>query len=183
MGSTAKKALLAWQIGDGRGHVSKLRLIGEALKARGVTCTAALTRLEHADEIRHAADRIHSAPLLPYFHHLRIERGEQPAATYGEFLGDLGFASPHIIAEHVLFWRKLIEADRPDVVIGEQAPSALLAARSLRIPVVALGTTYTLPPTTLAAFPVLLEEYRKRKWSEGKMCDAVRDAATCVGAL
>jgi UDP:flavonoid glycosyltransferase YjiC (YdhE family) len=181
MGSTSKKALLAWQIGDGRGHVSKLRFIGEALKARGVTCTAALTRLEHADEIRHVADRIHSAPPLPYFHHLRIERGEQPAATYGEFLGDLGFASPHIIAEHVLFWRKLIEVDRPDIVIGEQAPSTLLAARSLGIPVVALGTTYTLPPTTMAAFPVLLEEYHERKWSEGQMCDAINSVVVRLG--
>jgi hypothetical protein len=124
---------------------------------------------------------VRSAPPLPYFHHLRIERGQQPAATYGEFLGDLGFASPQIIAEHVQLWRELIEADRPDIVIGEQAPSVLLAARSLRIPVVALGTTYTLPPTTLRSFPILLDEYHQRQWSEDDMCDAINSVLVPLG--
>jgi hypothetical protein len=37
-----KKALLAWQIGMGRGHISKLRLIGEELLRQGVACTTML---------------------------------------------------------------------------------------------------------------------------------------------
>ena len=55
-----------------------------------------------------------------------------------------------------------ITADPPDVVTGEQAPSALPAARSFGILVVALGTTCTLAPTTLPIFPILLDEYRER---------------------
>jgi hypothetical protein len=180
-GTATKRALLAWQIGDGRGHISKLRNIGKVLCARGVDCSAALTRLEHAHELRDVASSIRPVPPLPYLHHLRIRRGEQPASTYGEFLGDLGFASPGIIAEHVGIWRRLIDAERPNCVIAEQAPSAVLAARSLGIPVAALGTTYTLPPTTLKNFPPLLGEYHQRKWSETDMCDAINSVIAPLG--
>jgi hypothetical protein len=174
--SVSKKALLAWQIGDGRGHISKLRTIGESLKLHGFVCSAALTDLEHADELKDVTASIRRVSQLPYFHGLRAQAGYPPAATYGEFLGDVGFASTSIIAQHLTYWRDVLQAERPDVVIAEQAPTALLAARSLSIPSVALGTTYTLPPTNLKMFPVLLKEFTHRKWSESEMCEAISAA-------
>lgn len=176
-----KKVLLAWQIGDGRGHITKLRVIGESLKEAGLQCSAALADLEFSDELAHVASTILAAPKLPYFHGLRAQAGYPPAATYGEFLGDLGFASSRIVAEHLGHWRGIIEKIRPDVVIAEQAPSALLAARTLSIFCVSLGTTYTLPPTSLDRFPVLLDEFYRCKWSEVQMCQAINDAIAPFG--
>jgi hypothetical protein len=75
----------------------------------------------------------------------------------------------------------MIAAVAPDIVIGEQAPCALLAARSLNIPVVALGTTYTLPPTGLEAFPILLEEHQERIWLEAAICEVINTVMTPLG--
>jgi UDP:flavonoid glycosyltransferase YjiC (YdhE family) len=179
--SHPKRVLLAWQIGDGRGHISKLRVIGESLTAAGLQCSAALTDLEFSAELKHVAPTILGMPRLPYFHGWREQASHPPAATYGEFLGDLGFASSRIIAEHLRRWRDVIEKTRADVVIAEQAPIALLAARSLSIPCVSLGTTYTLPPTNLDRFPVLLDEFHRCRWSEQEMCQAISEAIAPFG--
>jgi hypothetical protein len=176
-----RKALLAWQVGDGRGHVNKLRIVAEGLTAHGMTCAAALTRLDHANELGHVTSELHSIPPLPYFHDARLNKGHKPAATYGEFLGDLGFAFAEVVGAHVELWRRVTEKVAPDVVIGEQAPSALLAARSLRIPAVALGNCYTLPPPTLESFPILLDEYQERIWSEAAMCRTINEVVVPLG--
>ena len=176
-----KRALLAWQIGDGRGHITKLRIIGEALTSRGVSCSAALIDLEHAAELKHVTTSIVRVPRPPYFHHLRLDAGYPPAATYGEFLGDLGFASSRIVSKHLGYWRDVMISTKPQIVIAEQAPTALLAARSLKIPTVALGTTYTLPPTNLKEFPILLDEFIRCKWSEADMCAEISAAVEPFG--
>jgi len=174
--TSCKKALLAWQIGDGRGHITKLRIIGEALRSRGFSCSAALIDLEHVGELKHVVSSVKRVPRPPYFHHLRLEGGHSPAATYGEFLGDLGFASRIIITKHLKHWRDLMVQEQPNIVIAEQAPTALLAARSLKILTVALGTTYTLPPPSLKRFPILLPEFSRCKWSEKDMCVEINAA-------
>ena len=179
---TGKKVLLANQFGDGRGHVTMLRIVGEALAAHGVTCSAALAKLEHAHELRHIASSVRASPRLPNFANVRRgDNRELAAATYGEFLGDLGFASTQIVEKHVAYWRALIKSERPDVVVGDQSPCALLAARSLKIPTAALGNTYGLPPTSLEEFPNLLDEFQHRVWSETEMRDTINKVVVPLG--
>jgi len=181
MSGVGKNALLAWQIGDGRGHNQQAADRRGGSAARGVACTVALTRLDHARELSHAASAMHALPPLPYTHDLRMKSGHKPAATYGEFLGDLGFASAAVVDRHVGLWRQMIGSVAPDIVIGEQAPCAVLAARSLHIPVVALGNTYTLPPTSLESLPILLDEYQERIWSEADMCKTINETVAPLG--
>jgi UDP:flavonoid glycosyltransferase YjiC (YdhE family) len=150
-----KRAFIAWEIGGGRGHVVHLAAVAAALRRRGYRQSAHLVHLDHAEELAPYCDGVGPAPALPYFAPATDAR---PYSRYGDWLGLQGFADSAIIRTAIGRWRALIEADRPDIVIAEQAPSAILAARSLDLPVVQVGVPATAPPAGMPTFPPFLSD-------------------------
>jgi hypothetical protein len=78
------------------------------------------------------------------------------SATYVDYLAQLMLGPHDDLAERFQLWRALIEAERPDLIIADYAPSVSLLFYG-RIPVVNIGNGYVLPPATLPAFPRLTE--------------------------
>lgn len=102
--------------------------------------------------------------LLPAFtagHVWRAPRwraGTAPAAplragSLGDRLAAGGLADGARLAAHLSAWHLVFAATLPDVVVGDYAPGALLAARD-RIPSLAIGTGYSVPPRDVAEFPL-----------------------------
>lgn len=151
-----RRALLAWEHGNGRGHVMTLRTVAEAI-GPAFAFDAALCRMDHAGLLAPLCDTVVKGASLRYDPSARKAGGRHVlTATWGEFMGDLGFRDPAFLAARIAWWQDVILARRIALVIGDYAPLALLAARSMGIPSVAVGQGYGLPPHGLRRFPAYL---------------------------
>lgn len=175
-----RRALLAWECGTGRGHLSELKSIAEALEDR-FEFDAALCLMQHADEIRPLCNSVFQAAFLNYDRSDRIALGDIPTSTWGEYLGDLGFRDQEFLSRQIAWWQEIIRARRISLVIGDFAPCALLAARGLGVPAVAAGIGYTVPPPGTEEFPVFIPEYAERIHDEAQMTECVNRAAMPLG--
>jgi len=174
------RVLLAWEGGGGRGHVVTLRSVAAALGAPE-HIDAALYRMEPAAEIEGVCGAVFRGAGLKYDGEKRRARGSK-TATWAEFLGDLGFRDREFLKSQIGWWRETILARRCGLVVGDYAPCALLAARSLGVKAVGVGTGYGLPPPGLDPFPILIEAFADRIYEESEMAAAVNDALAHFGA-
>jgi UDP:flavonoid glycosyltransferase YjiC (YdhE family) len=172
-------ALLAWEGGSGRGHVVPLRTIAEAVSDR-FTFDAALCKLEHKNELAAFCEPV-QGPWLPYSGEYRKSQGNPAAATWGEFLADIGFRRPEILRESIGWWQGVMRECDISLVIGDHAPCALLAARGLGIPSVAIGGGYWLPPSNMETFPVLLPRYSRFLYDEAETVDIINSVVPEFG--
>ncbi len=144
------RALFVSELGAGYGNVGPLAVLAEQLEAEGVRPFFAL------------ADGVTPTPIFigkgwPVLAAPALREPLKPKpgpATYGDILAACGFADAETLHALVAQWDALFELVRPDFIVASHAPSAILAARG-RIPVCAIGTGFTLPPSHLATFPAL----------------------------
>jgi UDP:flavonoid glycosyltransferase YjiC (YdhE family) len=73
-------------------------------------------------------------------------RWPKPLASYPDILAAHGFTDRRALLALVRAWSTLWESTRPDVVVIDHAPTALLAARAHDIPAVPLGNGFEIPP-------------------------------------
>jgi UDP:flavonoid glycosyltransferase YjiC (YdhE family) len=134
--------LLVWELGQGLGHLVRLKPLAEGLTERGHRVIAVLKDVLHAAEtLGHAADKVLQAPQSSTPHD-----GTKRANTYAQILDNIGFADADGLSETVGSWRKLFEATKPDVIVFDHSPTALLAAQGLDARRVVTGTGFCCPP-------------------------------------
>jgi hypothetical protein len=148
------RVLLANEFGRGRGHLVKLRDVAQGLGPR-FTYDAALCQRGHDDVFAGIGAAIYDGPALNYDTRARKAAGAYPTATWGEFLGDLGFSDPDRVAQIVAWWRQVMISRDIAAVVADYAPLALVAARSLEIPSISIGQGYGMPPWNMERFPSL----------------------------
>jgi UDP:flavonoid glycosyltransferase YjiC (YdhE family) len=173
-----KRAFIAWEIGGGRGHVVHLAAVAASLKRRNYSSVAALVHLDHAGELAPYCDEIRQGPYLPY--RAPVD-DDLPGSYYGDWLGMHHFDDPEVIRHAIERWRTELVSVGPDIVIAEQAPCAILAARSLGLPVVQVGVPATAPPASMSAFPPLLSDRDTSMYDETALCAAVNTAVSHFG--
>jgi UDP:flavonoid glycosyltransferase YjiC (YdhE family) len=96
-------------------------------------------------------------------------------------LGDLNFWDPQFLISQIGWWLEVIKARKSRLVIADFAPCAQLAARIAGIPSVSVGTGYSVPPSGLDRFPVLLPEYEELVFAEAELLEAVNKALVHFG--
>lgn len=145
-----KKVLLAWELGDGLGHVSRLLPIAKALREHGVTCAFAVRNLivTHPVIAREGFQVFQAPWVIPY---ADPETKQKPIASIGDVLATVGYVEPNKLAALVDGWSAIIEAFDPDLVITDYSPSAALALYGER-PYVTVGDWFTLPPGNWSEF-------------------------------
>ena len=145
-------ALLGWELGAGLGHARRLLAIARALRREGVLPVIAQRELwACADELRAEGIRQVQAPIHKS---LAPRDGTFHARSYADMMAACGYARLHSLWPTVLGWDGLIDLVRPSVIVTDYAPILSLAAHG-RVPVVAIGDGFVLPPTHLGRFPVL----------------------------
>ncbi|MET0360297.1 MAG: nucleotide disphospho-sugar-binding domain-containing protein, partial [Sphingobium sp.] len=97
------------------------------------------------------------------------------------FLGDTGFRDPAFLITQVKWWEEVLTGRCIDLVVADYAPCALLAAQSMGIPSVAVGTGYGIPPMGLEQFPVFLPEHDVRLYDEAEMVATINAALVPLG--
>lgn len=150
------RILLAWELGGNAGHAVRLARLVAALHAEGHTTSLAVQRLDAFRRWRQAAGfaELRQAPVWPGL----LRQAGLPTltgeATWGDLLAGMGMTDSGVLEYLLRAWDQLLADARPDLVIGDFAPALMLAARG-RLPVVAVGTGFTVPPGDVAAFPLL----------------------------
>jgi hypothetical protein len=90
------------------------------------------------------------------------------AASYADLLLMGGYATVESLRGLLAGWRSMFQQVRPELLIADFAPTAMLVARTDRLDTAALGDGYSLPPLT-APMPVM------RPWADIRP-DAAADA-------
>ena len=133
--------LFAWELGGGYGHAFRMAEVARRLAAQGHQIAVATQSL---DLVRHIFAGITTA----------IEPAPMPspsaathfADSYAEVLLRCGFDDPVTLENRVEVWLAILARHRPQLIITDFAPTAMLASSIAGIPVAAVENGYTLPP-------------------------------------
>lgn len=141
-------AILCCESGAGRAHLTALSIAAQALQP-GTRCTALLGRRKHEAIIAPWCRSVHPAPAMR-----RVATTAPDAARllpFASWLCARGFRDPETLERRFRWWQEAFWTLRPTLVVADFAPTALMAARSLDLPAVALGPSFALPPEGAAA--------------------------------
>lgn len=132
--------LYAWELGGNLGHVGSAEPVAERLRRQGHTVTFAVRDTRACPALLGGRFAWLQAPRCG------LPPAPAPPIGYADILAGAGYADPDVLAGLTVAWRTLLELARPDLVLADHAPTAILAARTLGIPVMLLGTGFTAPP-------------------------------------
>lgn len=139
---TAARIALAWELGLSIGHATALARLGVRLRERGHAVGLFLRDLEPLRYLPEArAMEVVQAP-RPSMEGL----WGGPPLSYAEILKGCGYATPDSTRELLVRWRELLGAWKPDLVVCDFAPTALLAARTLGLKRATYGNGFFTPP-------------------------------------
>jgi len=144
------RILIGWELGGGNGHATALAALAARLRARGHEPVVVAQDVASMP----AGLACWQAPLWPNQLVAYARPSPRQPATMGDILATMGLAKGDAVRALLAAWDRLLAAIAPDAVIAEFAPALALTARG-RVPLVAHGTGFSLPPAELPAFPSL----------------------------
>ena len=159
---------MVWELGAGQGHLGPLLTLAEPLKAAGheVVFAARDTGI---------AERVLGASGMRYFQAPAPFNSTRQAVlqTYAQILRHTAFDDVDELLSRARAWRALYSLVKPDVVVCDHSPTALLAARGLDMRCIITGTGFVTPPDA-SPFPDL------RPWMKTDPSALARDEAAVL---
>ena len=133
---------LIWELGSDYGHIGRFLPIAQALRERGHRPVMVLRDISRADEMLspYGLDYLQAPLWLPPVSGLPL------ALNFTESLFLFGFLQPSGLLSISKAWRQLWSLLKPDLMVFDHAPTALLAARGLGIPRLITGNSFAVPP-------------------------------------
>lgn len=137
------RVLCVWELGVDLGHLSHLRLpIATALQLGHDVYLV-------ARQLSRVRDVMGDMPIV--YLQAPFKQDSAPAdqaafLSYTHLLARQCFSSVDELAMHVRAWRSLFELVRPDLVLFEHSPTALIAARDYSFKKVLVGNGFSIPP-------------------------------------
>jgi UDP:flavonoid glycosyltransferase YjiC (YdhE family) len=146
------RILLAWELGDGLGHIMRLLPLAKRLRQAGHDCVFAVRNVPTSYGViaREGFPVLQAPMLVPY---APQEVRAKPIATYGDIIATIGFDDVDRLLPMVEAWQGLIDVVQPALVVGDYAPTVGLTTYGT-FPLVLVGDGFTLPPPNLPKFPV-----------------------------
>ncbi|HEX3602036.1 MAG TPA: hypothetical protein VHU84_17920, partial [Lacipirellulaceae bacterium] len=129
-----KTILFAWELGAGLGHAKPFAEIAKGFVDSGIRIYVAAAELLNA-QIAFAGIEVSllQAPTWPFHRHFGSQTGE---GGYLDILASLGFADPMKLGSVVSGWLSLLDLTRPDVVVADHSPAAMIACHIRGLPVI-----------------------------------------------
>ena len=165
--------LYCWELGGGIGHLVRFLPLAERLLAAGHRVVAALppSRLYDPLAMSLALERV-LAPVAAHVPSGRIE----PLRTFAHILHNSGFGETDELERLVRQWMGIFDRFRPDVILLDHSPTALLAARGHAARKCLIGTGFSAPPN-IAPLPDLRpwlpdESHRLAEHEAQVLCNA-----------
>ena len=137
------RILFTWELGGGLGHVVRFAPIVRELTSAGHEVFAAVRDLSRAQTLLgQYGVRYFQAP----FKNTTSANRMDPARTYAHILHNTGFADLEELRALAGAWRNLYDFVKPDLIVFDHSPIALLAARTIGAKRVVMGTGFSCPP-------------------------------------
>lgn len=133
----------AWELGAGLGHAGRLKSLAQEALQRDHRVTMSLRDLVHTDSL--LSDVGVPRFQAPVWLH-KVHGVPSPAASLAEILLSCGYLNANALQGLFVGWRNLLAEVKPDLLVADYAPTAVLAARSLGICSVTVGIGFFLPP-------------------------------------
>ena len=183
-GCARKTLLVAWELGAGLRHAARVAPLAAHCLEAGWRVHLALppdaplawlrTRLPASWPGRLTASAV---PRLPAAGPIA------PTHTLADVLALLGFADPGAVDAAARRWSRLLAALRPDLVIADFGPMAVLTTRG-RVPLLVVGNGYIVPPPGDRLPPIapwMPEAGPESRRNEERVLAAVCEAARAIG--
>ena len=169
---------LCWELGGGLGHAGRLKMLAQALLARGHRVSMSLRDLMHTHAVLADLD----VPKLQAPVWLHKTAGLPPPASLAEIAFHCGYLQASALRGMVAGWRDLYSVLQPDLVVADYAPTALLAARSMGLRSASVSSGFSSPPPgrALPAFQTAPPE--RLAASEARMLASANEVLAGFGA-
>ncbi len=141
-----KRVVFCWELGGNYGHITGFVGLARAFRAQGCELVFVLRNLQYAYLLGEGVTCV-QAP-IPNFVPSR-----RNAYSYSGILASIGYQDKAVLTDYIAAWRGLLQEFQADLVVADHAPTGILAARTLGLPVAAIGTGFVLPPFD-SAFPL-----------------------------
>lgn len=169
--------MFAWELGGGQGHLVPHRELLHQLAERGHQVHVVTRDLVRAAQAFSGLRfRYWQAPIASQ----PPERIFEPTVSLTHILHNVGFASVTEIAARLAAWHNLIDVIRPDLLLADYSPTALLASRRRRVRSIAVGTGFCVPPRVqpLQAFATLrhLAQPQQLAADEARLVTTINEA-------
>ncbi|MEL6998815.1 MAG: hypothetical protein AAFP68_11200 [Pseudomonadota bacterium] len=140
---TLPRILFAWEMGENFGHISKITETAKAIQGKAELWVAVRNLVAFRQIARQLDVKLMVAPAAPP--HGAIAP-DDAGRSYPDALRHVGWAKPQDLAPLVEAWRNLFALVRPDLLVAQAAPTALLAARGQGLTTAMVGSGYDAPP-------------------------------------
>lgn len=133
--------LYAWELGGGLGHVGAFMPLAKLLRDAGHDVHWVVS--QPAEVGVFLARNGFSWLPAP---HVPEKQQEQPPLNYADILSRFGYDDSEMLFGLVGAWRELVRLTEASLILVDHAPSALIAARSLGVPVMLFSSGFAIPP-------------------------------------
>jgi len=138
------RILLCWELGGGLGHLTPLQQISEYYINQGHEVW--LASRDVANVKRVFGDLPVTLLQAPYTDNARqLGVDKQAAAGFADLLRRVGYHDKQALTGLLQAWRTLIQLAKPDLMLVDHSPTALLASRDMDIPKIAVGMGFAIP--------------------------------------
>lgn len=137
-----KRILIAWEMGENFGHAVEIAQLIKWLDGDFEFIAAVRDPVTVRSIVSDSRLQVTAAPYAP---DTPVSKGDR-ALNYPDVLRYVGWQDQDALAAYLEAWEVLLGLVRPDVLVAQAAPTALLAARAMGIPRVSIGSGYCCPP-------------------------------------
>ncbi len=174
------RILLACEGGTGLGHVGNLRSIAEALGS-AFSFDGCYYLEQPLEVLEPVCDAVFRCPGMIVRKRPKPDWADERNWSWANFLASCALDRPDVLAQAMLWWRSVIISRKIDLVVSDYAPRAMLAARTLGVPVAVTGTSYSVPPDGLAHFPALMSRDAATFADEERLMASINAVCTIRG--
>jgi len=139
---TKKKILLAWELGGGLGHVSRLVMLARHFIEQNCEVMLVVRHLSHVPSVLQDIQCLTlQAPIS-----LATPQPRRESISFADILWECGYFSSKELFGLVAGWQSIFDLVHPDFLLADFAPTALLAARLYDFKTAWLGGGFLSPP-------------------------------------
>ena len=137
------RILFTWELGSGMGHVAPYLSLANGLRDKGHDVAFVLRDLLFAEISLGQHDfPYYQAPVV-----LNAVDNKIPNVyTFSQMLHNVGYGNIELLTGLAKAWRQLFYSYRPDLIIYEHSPTALLASRAIECKKIVIGSGFFIPP-------------------------------------
>lgn len=137
------RIMFAWELGLGLGHLAPYLDLARALRRRGHAVAFAARDVTTAEAVfGREGVVILQAPVMLR----KAAKRHKIQYNYAHLMHNNGFADPRDLLARVKAWLHLYRYVRPDLVVFDHSPTALVAARALKARRIISGSGFLIPP-------------------------------------